>query len=239
MSRKNRIEIPSCTHCKNCDPNHLFCGLSNSEIETISMGKSENYYQKGQIIFHEGTRGNGLFCIYKGKVKIYKSSDGGKEQIVRLAKESELLGYRSLLGNELYGTTAAALEDSIVCFIHKSRFLEVLKNNSKLSFDTIQLLGRDLKESEKKIINITQKTVIERIAESLLILKEKFGLNQDGRTLNATLSRREIGNLAGVSTESTIRTLSELNKTDILNLRGKQIEFLNVNKLLSLANLQD
>ncbi|MBZ0327729.1 MAG: Crp/Fnr family transcriptional regulator [Altibacter sp.] len=239
MGVKMKLELFGCSECKNRTQNQIFCNLSQGEIETISKGKSENFYPKGQVIFHEGSRGNGLYCVYKGKVKVYKSGEKGKEQIIRLAKEGEVLGYRSLLSNELYSASAAVIEDSVVCFISKGQFLEVLKQNSELSLETLQLLSRDLRESEKKIVNITQKTVVERIAESLLVLKEKFGLDQDGKTLNATLSRREIGNLAGVSTETTIRTLSELNKTDILNLNGKQIEFLNVNKLLSLANIRD
>lgn len=103
----------------------------------------------------------------------------------------------------------------------------------------MQLLSNDLKESEKKIINITQKPVIERISEALLILKEKFGVEADGKTLNITLTRREIGDLAGVSTETTIRTLSELNKRKGLNLNGKQIEFVNLQQLVRLSNVVD
>ena len=239
MLPKIMTDISSCTECKNRKHNQLFCHLSQNELGMISVDKSEKFFAKGKIIFQEGSRGNGLFCIHKGKVKLYKSGRKGKEQIVRLAKEGEVLGYRSLLSNEQYSASAAAIENTVLCFIGKNQFLEILQQNQNLTLETFQLLSRDLKESEKKIVNITQKTVTERIAEALLILKEKFGLDQDEMTLNATLSRREIGDIAGVTTETTIRTLSILNKEGIVNLKGKRIKFLQMKKLLNLASLQD
>ena len=117
--------------------------------------------------------------------------------------------------------------------------MEVLEKNNDLTFKTIQLLTSDLKESEKKIINITQKPVIERISESLLILKEKFGVKEDGITLDVVLTRREIGDLAGVTTETTIRTLSDLKKKGVLNLNGRSIELIDTDQLLFLANLSN
>ena len=180
-----------------------------------------------------------MFCVYRGKVKVHKMGEDAKEQIVRFAKEGDVLGYRSLLGDEPYNATATAIEDSIICYIPKSRFLEALGSNSDFSFRTIRMLAHDLKESEKKLINITQKPVVERIAEALLILKEKFGFREDERTLDVVLTRREIGDLAGVTTETTIRTLSDLNKKGILGIHGKRIELVNLPQLIRMANLID
>ena len=239
MQRKGHIEVPSCNECKSLGEHHLFCGLSQNELTTLSEEKGGNFYKKGQVVFYEGNRGQGLFCIYKGKVKVHKLGREGKEQIVRFAKAGDFLGYRSLLCNEPYHATATALEDTVICYLPKSKFLEILQNSHSLSFKTIQLLTRDLKESEKKIVNITQKPVIERIAEALLILKEKFGLKEDHKTLNVILTRREIGDLAGVTTETTIRTLSEMNKKGVLNLCGKQIELTDVTRLINLANIDE
>ncbi len=236
---KKQIEVPPCQDCQGRIHNHLFCSLSDKELDVFSANKGGNFYKKGQNIFYEGNRGHGLYCIYSGKVKVHKLGDEAKEQIVRFAKEGEILGYRSLLSDEPYNATATAIEDSVICYVPKSRFLEVLENNSKLTFKTIQLLTRDLKASEKKIINITQKPVLERIAEALLILKEKFGLADDGQTLNVVLTRREIGDLAGVTTETTIRTLSDLNKKGVVRLQGKRIALVNMNQLTHLANLAD
>ena len=239
MSPKTHIEVPSCDLCKGRERNHLFCNLSKTELDKFSEDKGDNFYKKGQVIFYEGNRGHGLFCIFKGKVKVHKLGEEAKDQIVRFAKEGDVIGYRSLLGDEPYNATATAIEDCVICYVPKSKFLEVLEKNNDLTFRTIQMLTSDLKESEKKIINITQKPVIERISESLLILKEKFGVKEDGVTLDVVLTRREIGDLAGVTTETTIRTLSELNKKGVINLNGRRIELTDSAQLLHLANLSE
>ncbi len=233
------MNVPLCSECKGHKDNHLFCNLSKGELDTFSEDRADNSYKKGQVIFYEGNRGHGLFCIYEGKVKIHKLGDEGKDQIVRFAKKGDVLGYRSLLGNEPYNATATAIEDSIICYVPKSKFMDVLDNNNDLAFRTIQLLTNDLRESEKKIINITQKPVIERIAEAILILKEKFGLKPDAKTLDVILTRREIADLAGVTTETAIRTLSDLNKKGVLHLNGKQIELVDIPQLIRLANVVD
>lgn len=239
MPLKSHISVPPCTVCQGRKNNQLFCHLSHDELEQFSEEKGDNFYKKGQVIFYEGNRGHGMYCIYKGKVKVHKMGSEAKDQIIRFAKEGDVLGYRSLLGDEPYTATATAIEDTTVCYLPKSKFMEVLEKNNELSYRTIQLLTRDLKESENKIINITQKPVVERIAEAILILKEKFGLRADNKTLAVILTRKEIGDLAGVTTETTIRTLSDLNKKSIINLNGKRIELTNLPQLIRIANIVD
>lgn len=239
MPLKKSPELPSCNECLKRKESTLFCSLSHGELNTISSDKHARSYKKGEVIFHEGDRGHGLFCIYEGKVKVHKLGHEAKEQIIRFAKEGEVLGYRSLLGDEPYNATATAIEDCSVCYIPKSRFMEVLEHSPELSFKTIQLLTRDLKNSEKKIVNVTQKPAIERIAEALLVLKKKFGLKADGITLNIILTRREIGDMASVTTETTIRTLSQLNKKGIVGLSGKEIRLIDLSGLIRLARILD
>lgn len=239
MSKKIKIEVPNCKDCKVKDCSALFCNLSIDELEKLSYYKQDNFYKKGQAIFTKGKKSSNLFCIHKGKVKVYKLGAEGKEQIVRFANTGDLLGYRSLLSEEPYQASAIAMEDSIICALSKHNFNEILRNNNNLALKTIHLLASDLKESEKKMIHITQKPVIERVSEALLILKEKFNFDVDGKTLNISLTRREIGDIAGVTTETTIRTLSDLKKENIIHLKGKHIEITNLPKLVNFANISD
>lgn len=239
MQTKKRYEIPSCQECKKRNDNQLFCHLSKGELDILSAHRKDNFYKKGQIIFREGDRNKGLFCVHRGKIKIYKLGYEGKEQIVRFANTSDLLGYRSLLSNESYQASAVALEDSFICVIERESFFNILRSNNQLALKTIHLLTTDLKESEKKIIHITQKPVIERISEALLLLREKFKYSADGKTLDISLTRREIGDIAGVTTETTIRTLSDLKKQNVIHLNGKHIEITNLPKLVTFANIMD
>ncbi len=233
--KRQPVDIPSCSNCEN--NNSIFCCLPDGELDKLSINKDNNFFKKGQVIFYEGNHPHGMYCIYKGKVKISKLGDEGKEQIVRFAGEGELLGYRSSLSNESYKATATAMEDCYICHIPKDKFSNVLDNNSNFSLEIIKLLSSDLKKSEQSLINISQKPVRERIAETLLNLKKRFGYEEDSKTLSMILTRREIGDIAGTTTETTIRTLSDFVKEGSVNLDGKKIQILDFNKLVRTANI--
>lgn len=236
--KKQVIDNVPCSECTT-NGNSIFCNISSGEKDAISERKGMNFFKKGQVIFYEGNHSHGLFCIKEGKVKISKLGDEGKEQVVRFATSGELIGYRAMLSNESYNATATALEDCHVCQLSKGKIFDLLQSNQNFSLQLLKVLSDDLKKSEQKLINIAQKSVRERIAESILILKEKFGLKEDGKTLSVVLTRKELGDVAGITTETTIRTLSDFNKEGIIDLEGKYIRIANLKKLIQTANLLD
>lgn len=229
----------SCTNCshRGMHDKKPFNKLTTEELEVLSAQMGKNYYKKGQVIFYEGNHPQGLYCIYEGKVKLHKLGEMGKEQIVRFASGEDVIGYRALLSNEPYSATATAIEDCFVCHVPRSSFFEVLEGSNELSCKMISLLTRDLKNSESKIVNITQKPVRERIAEALLSLHKNFGFEEDEKTLSVILTRREIGNIAGVTTETTIRTLSDFSKEGLLTLEGKKIIVNSLRDLIRMAGV--
>jgi CRP-like cAMP-binding protein len=231
-----RVEISSCENCKNIQSSS-FCSLNKSEQERLSQHKSFNVYKKGQVIFYEGNQPQGLFCIYSGKVKIHKLGDDGKDQIVRLAKTGNVIGYRALLSSDNYYATATALENTVICFFPKAAYLDLLMRNSDFSMKTIKMLSGDLKIAEQMITNMAQKQVKERMAGALIFLVDFFGFEADNATINTVLTRQDIGNIAGTTTETSIRVLSDLNKGKIIKLLGKKIRIQNYNELLRLANI--
>lgn len=230
----NELMVQNCTECK--ELNKLFCGLSLSEREVISQNKRKNIFRKGQVIYYEGNYPQGLFCIYEGKIKISTIGRKGKEQIVKFKGRGEVLGYRALLNDEPYNATATAISDCHVCHISRNAFLDTLEKSQHLSLNTIRLLSNDLRESEQKLINLSQKPVKERVAEALLLLKKHFGVEEDGKTIEVNLTRREIGEIAGITTETTIRILSELSKEKILKLTDKKISIMDIQQLVKIGN---
>lgn len=217
---KTMFEIPSCCDCK---VKSVFCSLSNDEKQELESNKGNNFYKKGQAIFYEGNQSHGLYCIFKGKVKLSKLGENGKEQIIRFAKTSDILGYRALFGNEPYQATAIAMEDSYICHLSRENFLKQIKKDPNLSQKLLKVLSEDLRRAEQHLINIAQKTVKERIAETLVLLYNTFGVLDDGKSLDIQLSRAEIADIAGTTTETTIRTLVALSKEKLIKLEGKQI----------------
>ncbi len=236
MKRVN-INIPSCCDCANSKG--VLCALSKENKEFLSDKKGHNFYKKGQAIFYEGNSANGLYCINKGRVKLSKLGEDGKDQIVRFAKEGDILGYRSLLSNEAYQATATAMDDCYICLVSKDKFNELIEKDPRLSVSVIQLLSRDLRSAEQLLVNIAQKSVKERISEAIVVLKRTFGFRSDNKTLDVVLTRSEIADMAGTTTETTIRTLSQLSNEGPIELVGKTIVINDFKKLLLEAGLFD
>ncbi|MBI1837770.1 MAG: Crp/Fnr family transcriptional regulator [Flavobacteriia bacterium] len=235
--KKNCTESPICSKCGNTQS--IICGLNDTDKNEISYRKDDGIYKKGDIIFKEGNNAHNLFCVHKGKIKLSKLGKDGKEQIVRFAKSGDILGYRSLLSNEPYHATATAMEESEICVIPKEVFQKIVEDNYKLSLNLIQLLSKDLKSAEQHLIDVAQKTVRERISEALLLLITSFGYLADGKTINVHMTRSEIADLAGTTTETTIRTLSQLSHDGIISLEGKNIVITNHTELIRNTNTYD
>lgn len=229
------------TTCRYCSKylSDIFSAATAEHADEIANAKQCNLYKKGQIIFQEGANPYGIYCINTGKVKLSHSGDEGRDQIIRLVKPGDLIGYKALISNEPYTATATVLEDSAVCFIPRDIFLQVLQKDTALSLKMMQILTSELRRAETKITHLAQKPVRERLAETLLTLKETYGLEEDEQTINVTLSREEIANLVGTATESAIRLLSEFKKEKVIDLPGKKIRILRLQQLIKMANLQD
>jgi len=226
-------DIPACIDCKN--KNSIFCTIPLDEKEILGENKVNSFYKKGEVIFQEGNTTHGLFCIYNGKVKLTKLGDDGKDQVVRFSNTGDILGYRSLLNNESYQATAIALEDSYICQLSKDNFINSIKKNASLSLEVIQLLSSNLKTAEKHLVNIAQKTAKERVIASILLLQEVFGFKEDGISLNIILTRSEIADIAGTTSETTIRTLKKLSEKKLILLKGKQIIIPNLQTLAAVT----
>jgi CRP/FNR family transcriptional regulator len=238
LNKQMAEDVASCDKCGSAHES-IFCVLSRMELSALSTSKSHISYRKGQLIFYEGNHPQGLYCIYSGKVKIHKLGHDGKDQILRLAKKGNVIGYRALLSDDNYHASATAIEDSQICFFPKTAYQNQIISNPLLSMQIIRLLSTDLKSAEQKAMNMVQKQVRERIIETLLMLKEFFGLEADNATINTVLTRVSIGNIAGTTTETTIRVLSDLQKKKLVELNGKKIKILNSKELVQMVHLGD
>ena len=208
--------------------------LNKEELFKMADCKTSYTIKKGEPIFEEGESVNGIFCVKDGVCKLSKLSANGKDQIVKLAKSGELLGQRSLISDEPTNLSAVALEDMEVCFIPKSEIMNFFNQNNQFSMNVMKTICGDLKEADDHMVSMAQKSVKERLAETLLYLEDNFGKNNDG-SLRIQLSREELAGIIGTATESCIRLLSEFNKNGLVDLTGKKITILDRNKLKRMA----
>ena len=235
---KPRFEIPQCETCK-ARVESIFNELSKEDVEKLSLHKGCNFHRAGQILFQEGGYPAGLYCINHGNVKLYKVGRDGKEQIVRLAKDGDVVGYRSLISGTAYNASAEVMNDAAICFIPKSAFLNLIKESSSFNARVMDLLCHDLATAEQRELSLAQRSVKERLAEALLMLREFYGVEDDGKTLKGILTREDLANIVGTATETVIRLLSELNANNTIELDHKKIKILNPSALLHIIHVYD
>jgi len=214
----------------------FFKHLDDAEIGKLNYDKTCQVYKKGSVVYREGSRLTGFYCITKGILKIYKTGIDGKEQIIRFVKKGDIVAFRSLLSQELACTTAKVIDDAVLCHIPYHTLLFLLQNNWKFSHWMIQILCRELREANDYITDIAQKTVRERLAEVLLLLKDNFDVD-DSNTLQISLTREELANMVGTATESVIRLLSEFKQDGLIELKGRRVKFNDVASLRRLASV--
>lgn len=226
-SRKVTTDF-SCTSC--CNTNCLIHrNLQHFPKSSFIDNKKTLKCKKRQQFIIEGASVNGLFFILKGTVKVFRTGINGREQIVRFAKEGEIIGHRGFGTEEQYSIGAIALQDVILCYFSKDDLQEALLENPNFSYDMMLFYANELNRSESKIKSISQMTVRERVIDTLLYIHRKFG---DLRGfINLPLSRKEYADYAGTTEEQVIRIFSTLKKEDLITAKGKKISITNVQTL--------
>jgi len=212
----------ACASCKKLRIS-LFQDIPSADLEKLSAGKTCTTYKKGSVFMHEGSRPNGVFCLNRGKVKIYKHGDG-REQIIKIAKEGDLLGYRAILAEEQFPVSAKTLEDCNMCFIPKQVFLDTIFSSTSFAQKILKEACHELDVMTEVLTNMAQKTVRERVALTLYMLSDTYGENGDGEGHSViNLKREDLAGLVGTATETLIRLLSEFKEEHLIEVQGRKI----------------
>lgn len=233
--KQQDINVPLCDKCS-LETGSIFKYLTSTEVETINFEKDFRQYKRGDILYQEGNRISGFYCINSGIIKVFKTGFDGKEQIIRFAKKGDIIAYRSVLSNEPACTSAKVIEDCQVCFIPSEILILFIKCNPSYALELLKLACHELGEANSFITDIAQKTVRERLAEILLLLVNDFGVD-DQQFLNISLTREELANIVGTATESVIRLLSEFKSDKMVELNGRKIKILNKRELEKVGNV--
>ena len=192
-------------------------------------------FKKNQIIYAEKETPEYLWCLLKGKVKLYKDGVGGRAQILRLIRPVQYFGYRAFFANESYVSSAAAIEQSSLGALPMSLVSDMINNNMKLAWFFIHELSRNLGGSDTKIINLTQKHIRGRLAEALILLKDNYGYEDDNSTINIYMAREDLANLSNMTTSNAIRTLTCFVNEKLIIVDGRRIKILNESQLRKIS----
>src|SRR4030042_2026703 len=233
--KQHDTHVPLCEKCA-LETGSIFKNLTAEEVEMINFEKDFRQYRRGDVLYQEGNRISGFYCVHSGIIKVFKTGFDGKEQIIRFARAGDIIAYRSVLSNEVACTSAKVIEDCKVCFIPSEILISFVKSNPTFAHELLKLACHELGEANSFITNIAQKTVRERLAEILLLLVNEFGLDAQNY-LQISLTREELANIVGTATESVIRLLSEFKSDRLVELNGRKIRILNKKGLEKISNV--
>lgn len=233
----NNIDIMC--ECEKCTGKYcakkvsIFSTLHDEQVREIADMVVHRNYKKGQIVFFEGDISDKLYIINKGKVKIFKYTKEGKEQILYILTNGDFTGDLSLLKKSKLEFNAEALEDTAVCTLTKEDFDKILEKNPQITLKILEVVHDRLVSLENLIQRLSTKDVETRIAGVILTLIDNFGKEtKEGIVLELPLSREEIGNYSGLTRETVSRTLTSMQDSGLIELVGnkkiiiKDIEYL-------------
>jgi CRP/FNR family transcriptional regulator, polysaccharide utilization system transcription regulator len=234
-SRIRKAEVLKKEYEKDFDGLSTFISeiAGSNALKKFLEGKKTNHYKKKETIYLEGNYPNGLYYINKGKVKIFKTHEYGKELITDLLKDGDFFAYTSLLEEKPYGESAETLEDSEITFIPKDEFHNMIFGNVSVTRSFIKILTKGVVDKQERLVDLAYSSVRKRTAEALLLLQDKYQNKDEGQFAMA-IARDDLANIVGTATESLIRTLSDFKEENLIEIKGGKIKIINENKLRSL-----
>jgi CRP-like cAMP-binding protein/CheY-like chemotaxis protein len=210
---------------------------NNNEDEIITINDLKNFfddkgeifsYAENDIIYNEGNNSNYIYLIRKGVVKCYKFDELGKELITALHKEDDFFGFTAFMQYIPSQETATAVKDVELLGISKSQFKNILENNHKVSVEIIQLLSDSLSGVNNQLLNMAYSSVIKKTASTILKFADKLNRKPEDPI---KISRSDLASVAGIATETFIRTMSNFKKEGLIEIEGRNIRILDIEKL--------
>lgn len=205
-------------------------GIRNlNELKNFFDDEGEIFnFKKGETIYTEGMRSNKIYLIIKGIVKSHKMDDNGKELITTLHKPDDFLGFTSVDDNAPYEESATAVEEVELAGVSKSQLSDILETNNHVAVELVNLLSDNLSHIKSQLLQMAYSSVRKKTAST--ILEFAAILNKDPRD-NIKISRHDLASVAGIATESLIRTLSGFKKDGLIEIEGRNIRILDLEGL--------
>lgn len=217
--------------------NPIWDKLSPDQKEFVEGNTEIRHFRKNDMIHHEGDASTHIMMVISGTVRLYKEGVGQRIQIIRFLKPHDLFGYRGAILGDPHTSSASAVEAVNIYCVRRETFVQMVKQNNDFCFAIMRCMAEDLANSESHIVNLTQKHVRGRLAESLLSLQETYGFDEDGVTIAMYMSREDLANMSNMTTSNAIRTLSQFASEGLIGIDGRKIKLLNPNEVLRISRM--
>ena len=211
--------------------------LSESQRKLLADNVRIVSFKKNDIIYRDGEPPREVMCLIAGKVKVYKDGVNGRSQIIRAIKAVDFYGYRAFFAGEEYKTSAMAIDNCVVAFLPIQLVIKFVHENNAVSMFFIRHLAKLLGTADERTVSLTQKHIRGRLAETLLFLKDSYGVEEDGYTLSIYLSREDIASMSNMTTSNAIRTLSSFAVENMIAIDGRKIRIMQDEELRKVSKL--
>ncbi len=219
--------------CDDCpiSQNGILINLLETQKQKILCLMEKNKYKKKQVVFLEGNANHYIFAVKFGRVKVYKTAEDGKDQIIKIANIGDFLAFDAIYSKE-YHYSAETIEDAEICMIEKKAFIRLVESDVDLAIKIIKVLARDLEILRCALRDLTTKTASQKLSQLLLSSSESFSsIKATSEAVTLALSRKELAEMLGLSTETVSRTLSQFERDHLVKITGKEIIILDRQRL--------
>lgn len=214
---------------RNC---YLCKDLDERELSALSEIGSHSQLDKGRILFLEGDEAAGFYVLLSGKVRIYKASPDGKEYTLHMINPGQMFAEAAIFKGGTFPANCAAIEDSVVTFFPKDRFVGLITKYPQISLKMISALSGFVRDFNKQVENLSLKEVSARLASYLLRMSEESGRNE----FELEISKAELASSLGTISSTLSRNLKQLRDLGVIRVDGKKIAILDANRLKTIAH---
>lgn len=231
------MTMPDKNPCQTCSnrPGTPFSCVGSGTMDYLALKIRSRIVKKGEMLFVEGDQADGFYCIKKGSVRNFRTSYGGKEQTFHISNGGDWVGFRDTVSGEDYNHSSVCLEESEVCFIHKSLISQLMLKDEKFQMEIMKYMASEWNKSEKLTFSLGTKQVHNKLAELLLVFREA---SENRAEIDLYFSREVMASIIGVTTETLVRALSDFKSRNWIRQEGKKIIFLNLPELNKLAEIE-
>lgn len=210
----------------------LFNGLPEDQLHAIKQIAAEKKVNKGEAIFSEGDEGKGFYVVLEGRVKIYKVSAEGKEQILHIFGQGQPFGEVPVFAGQKFPANAQAISKGRVLFFPRTAFVTLITENPSLSLNMLAVMASKLREFSVQIENLSLKEIPARLASYLIYLAEE---QQSGEAVTLGISKGQLASMLGTIPETLSRIFAKLSGQGLINVQGPKIALLDREGLEDLA----
>ena len=219
--------------------NTFFSNLNDRQIDAFKEHIKGSIHKKRKVIYMEGDECTGLYIIRLGRVKLVRTSPSGKEQIIRILEPGGLLGLEAFYDKSTYTNTAISMDDTDLCYLEKSAFLNILAQEPEVAIKIMAALSRELDHAYESIGNLGLMSAREKLAHLIYSLSIEYGVKEDGVVrLHLGLSRLEMAELLGITQETSIRLLKSFKDEGVLEIKRKELVIKSMDELKRISGVE-